>query len=150
MPRRNHHSDTRSNYKSIDQIIDIFAKSSYPKKHELLKWKRQHIMLSKDIKKTRNLDKLTALLNKKCFPSAHSTIYPNSILINQLITKLTSFRQFITTAKLFNLAVNKNLADAHTYNSFIGSAKNQGKLQLAKDTFDKAVSLGVADSITYR
>ncbi len=78
-------------------------------------------------------------------------IFPNIVIINQLIKKMQQFEQINVALALHGIAVAKNIADAITYTSTINAIAKSAtpNATLAVDLFNEAKRLGFADAITY-
>ncbi|CAM3470344.1 PABP-interacting PAM2 motif-containing protein [Legionella longbeachae] len=97
--------------------------------------------------KGKNLRNITALLTEML----NNHVFPNTVILNQLIKRLSQLNQLQLSLDVHQMAVTKGLANAITYNITLNAiAKSaQPDVQLTLRLLEEAKKAGLANAITY-
>src|SRR3990167_3441874 len=109
--------------------------------------KRIYIEYSQRLKTLKSLQEISALLSEML----SLNVFPNTVIINQLINKMNQLKQINSAMELHRIAAERHIADAITYNSTICAIAKSATpdVNRAVSLFDDAKRLGFADAITY-
>lgn len=107
----------------------------------------RYIKYSNEIKNIKILDELGFVIGRM----AKEQLYPNVIVLSQLINKLCEFNCFSEARDLYRDATLKNIADAATHTSMIKQSNKHSRLIIAKEAFQNAINPKnpAADVATY-
>ena len=109
--------------------------------------KRIYIEYSQRLKTLKSLQEISALLSEML----SLNVFPNTVIINQLINKMNQLKQINSAMELHRIAAERHIADAITYASTITAIAKSAipDVTRALSLFDEAKRLGFADAITY-
>lgn len=107
----------------------------------------KHISSSKRLKTCNALLEISDLFSEML----GQNIFPNTVIINQLIKKLQYLKLLDFALRVHRIAVAKNLTDAVTYNTTIDTVakSHEPNIKLVLILFNRAKELGFADTVTY-
>ena len=109
--------------------------------------KQKYIEYSQHLKDLNSLQDISALLSGML----SLNIFPNTVIINQLIKKMNQLKQIHFALELHGIAAKREIANAITYASTITAIAKSATpdANRALRLFDEAKRLGLADAITY-
>ncbi|WP_225316670.1 hypothetical protein [Legionella longbeachae] len=97
--------------------------------------------------KGKNLRNITALLTEML----NNHVFPNTVILNQLIKRLSQLNQLQLSLDVHQMAVTKGLANAITYNITLNAIAKSAHpdVQLTLRLLEEAKKAGLANAITY-